>query len=262
MMTNHISTGQAKSRGLPGSDVFRFSHLLYNDSLHRDAGVLHLNVEAYKAFSDTILISKRHIMEGEERVVEEWCLANKGSVPSSPYPWPRMTLEYIKYVNYENFKIASGFELHLKARLLSRDFVVHEIDNQNPSYKLLAKEQKTRPISKSELFSIASYHFDGKQNYLPGLKDSSLSFSKLTDKSEYRKLLDLSDAHLDIIKDYRNLRNQIHLPGDIIESPSIQNHQGQITDFIINFVNREIVRYSNSLIEKHQFNHVLLAPLL
>jgi hypothetical protein len=261
MVTNHIPTEQARQQGLPGSDVFRFSHLLYHDPLNRDAGVVYLNVEAHKAFSDTVLISHRHALAAEQKAVKEW-LAAGGSASRTPLPWGAMTFRYMDYVNYENLKIAAGFELHLKARLLSKDFVVHEIDGRSLDYKTLAKEQETRPISKSELFIIRSYYFDGQQNYLPGLKDTSLKYSKLTDEPEYRKMLDLSDDHLDMIKDYRDLRNQIHLPGDIVESPKIQGYRGSIVDFIVGFVNAEIVEYTNGLIGKYQLNRRPLVPFL
>jgi hypothetical protein len=261
MTTNHMSTEQAKHQGLPGSDVFRFSHLLYHDPLNRDAGVVHLNVEAYKSFSDTVLLTQRHALAAEQRAAKEW-LAAGGFASNIAFPWGTATHAYMEYVNYENLKIASGFELHLKARLLSRDFVIHEIDGRNPDYKSLAKEQEARPISKTELFAIRSYKFDGQQNYLPGLKDASLKFAKFTDEAEYRKSLDLPDGHLDIIKDYRTLRNQIHLPGDIVQSPNIQAYRGPIVDFIVGFVNAEIVAYSNALIEKYQLNRSPLVPFL
>jgi hypothetical protein len=259
-MTNHISTAQAKLQGLPGSDVFRFSHVLYHDPLNRDAGVVHLNVEALKSFLDTVVVDQRRALAVEQMAVQYW-LAQGGFASEAPFPCGVAIHAYMEYVNYENLKIASGFELHLKARLLANDFVVHEIDGRNPDYKKLAKEQETRPISKTELFAIRSYHFDGKKNYLPGLKEASLKFSKLTDEPDYRKSLSLPDDQLDIIRDYRLLRNQIHLPGDIIESPSIQAYPGPIIDFIVNFINAEIVAFSNTLIARHKLNREPLSLL-
>ena len=252
-VTNHISTEQAKQQGLPGSDVFRSSHLRYHDPLNRDAGVVHLNVEALKAFSDTFLLTQLHQRRVEQKAVKDWT-DQGGFASDAPIPHIPATHSYMHHVNYENLKLASGFELHLKARLLANDFVVHEIDGRNSAYKNLAKVQEIRPISKAELFAIDSYRFDGKQNYLPGLKDTSLKFSKLTNETEYRKSLKLPDDYLDIIEDYRLLRNQIHFPGDIVESPNIQAYPGLISDFIANFVNVEIVAYSNALITKYQFN--------
>lgn len=257
MTTNDISTAQAKWQGLPGSDVYRWSHLLYHDPLNRDAGVVQLNVEAYKSFSDTVLVTQRHELAAEQRAANEW-LAAGGFASNTPFPWGAATRGYMDCVNYEHLKIACGFEIYLKARLLSGDFVVHRIDRGDPDYRRLAIEQENRPIHKSELFAIRSYHFDGRRNYLPGLKEASLEFAKFTNKPEYRKSLKLPDRDLDIINDYRTLRNQIHLPGDVLETPHIQAYPGPIVEFIIGFVNAELVAYTNELIKKYQLNRPLL----
>ena len=55
----------------------------------------------------------------------------------------------MEYVNYENLKIASGFELHLKARLLGGDYVLHEIDPKVDCYKALSAETNAL-LSKSQ----------------------------------------------------------------------------------------------------------------
>ncbi len=259
-MTGHLTTEQAKHQKLPGSDVFRYSHLLYHDDLHRDWGVVHLNREAFKAFADTILLSQRQALASEQAAVQEW-LRRGGFQSDDPCPWGAATQSLMDQVNYENLKIAAGFELHLKARLLARNFVVHDVGG-GVSYKSLARDQKTRPIAREELFAIQSYHFDGTQNYLPGLKPSSLNFSMFTDVREYRRALELPDNYLDIIGDYRLLRNQIHFPGDIVETKNIQAYPGPIVEFITTFVNLELVAWSNSLITKHQFNFTPLGQFL
>lgn len=100
MATNHMSTEQAKHQGLSGSDVFRFSHLRYHDPLNRDAGVVHLNVEAYKSFSDTVLLTQRDALAGEQRAAKEW-LAAGGFASNTPLSVGRCNAAYIDYVNYE-----------------------------------------------------------------------------------------------------------------------------------------------------------------
>ena len=64
-MPSHITTLDAKKQGRPGSDVYRYTHLLYHDALHRDWGSVRLNIESVKAFSDTIIIAR-----GSTRMVE------------------------------------------------------------------------------------------------------------------------------------------------------------------------------------------------
>ena len=65
-MPPHITTEEAKKQSLPGFDVYRYSHLLYHDDLNRDFGVVRLNVEAIKAFSDTVTIVQRHALAAEQ----------------------------------------------------------------------------------------------------------------------------------------------------------------------------------------------------
>ena len=105
------------------------------------------------------------------------------------------------------------------------------------------------------------YHFDGKQNYLPGLREASLKFSWLTDKPAYKATLGLNDQQLDIIRDYRLLRNQVHFPGDILQAPSIQEFPRPIIEFLTEFINSEIVAWSNSLITQYDMNYKPLTPL-
>jgi hypothetical protein len=257
-MSSHITTEDAKKQQLPGFDVYKYSHLLYHDDLNRDCGVVRLNVEAFKAFSDTVTIVQRHALAAEQAAVKQW-LEQGGFRENIPYPWGAASLAMMEYVNYEHLKIASGFELHLKARLLAHNYILHEIDGKIPEYKTLARDQSERPIEKSELIAIHPYHFDGKQNYLPGLREGSLKFSRLTDKPRYRAALGLSEQQIDIIRDYRLLRNQVHFPGDILEASNIQAFPRPIIEFLTEFINSEIVAWSNDLIAKYELNYRPLA---
>lgn len=255
-----IPTTEAKLQSLPGSDVYRYSHLLYNDDVNRDFGVVRLNIEALKAFSDSITVGHRHELMADRTATEQWIA--KGSFQSgTPDPWGAISWKSLEYVNYEHLKIASAFELHLKSRLLARNYVLHEIDSQSIEYRFLAKQQRTRPIAKQELLAIRSYHFDGKQNYLPGLKDSTLGFSVLTQKPAYVAALGLTPRQMNIIEDYRVLRNQIHFPGDVVEAPNIQAFGRPIVEFLVPFINIEVVAWSNSLSARHKLNYPRIANL-
>ena len=119
----------------------------------------------------------------------------------------------------------------------------------------LAAEQRDRPVERGELVGVLPYHFDGKQNYLPGLKESSLKFSWLTDKPHYRTALALPQEQIDIIRDYRLLRNQVHFPGDCLETPNIQAFPRPIIEFLTDLINSEIVAWSNSLIVQYKMNY-------
>lgn len=257
-MLTHITTEDAKRQDLPGFDVYRNTHSFYFDDMHRDHGVIQLNLEALKAFSDTVTLACRHELAATQAAVREWHKA--GLAANLPPPLSQASIASMKFVNYENLKIASGFELHLKARLLGRDFVLHQIDSKAKGYKDLAAEQRFRPIPKSELIAINSYYFDGRQNYLPGLKEGSIKFSQMTDEPQYRSALGLSDEALDIIGDYRSLRNQIHLPGDFLDTPHIRAYAQPIINFLTNFINAEIIHSSSQLIARHDWKIPLPHP--
>lgn len=256
-----LSTEEAKNRQLPGSDTFRHAHILYLDDFHRDWSVIALNREAYKAFSDTILIQNRAELMVEHEDVKEY-IKQGGFNSDLPLPWSEAGMRRMEYRNYENLKIASGFELHLKTKLISQDYVVHCIDGNDSKYQSLAKEQKKRPIKKAELFSIDNFRFNGDENYLPGLTSKSIGFEQLTNRDGYSNVIGLPVETMEIIKDYRELRNQIHLPVGTIETPGLQNLRGKdILEVILDFVNVNIVDWSNSLIVNHKFTFPLLANL-
>jgi hypothetical protein len=167
----------------------------------------------------------------------------------------------MEYINYEHLKIACGFELHLKARLLFRDFVVHEIDAKAPGFRDLANAQLQRPISRAELFHATDYKFDGQANYLPGLKQGSVRFSWLTERPAYIAALGLPTPLVEVIDEFRQLRNQIHFPGDVLETPRISALQDPISEIITGFLNTEVIAWSNSLIDAYQMNWPKLEQL-
>lgn len=248
----HITTAEAIKQGLPGSDVYKYSHLIYKNDLNRNFGVYRLNLESIRAFADTIMISQRNVLKSEREIQKAW-FDQGGFTSKVSFPFGSANKAYMDYINYENWKIATGFELHLKARLLARNYVLQEIDTKNSTYKSLANHQKIRPILKDEIISINPYYFNGKQNYLPGLTDKSLKFSIFTEQGAYRTASGLPDLELSIIDDYRNLRNQIHFPGDCIESPSLQVLGTSISEFLIQFINKEIIEWSNQINIQNDF---------
>lgn len=245
----HLSTADAKTAELPGHDVYRYSHVLYHDDINRDAGALYLCREALNAFSDTVMISRRHALSAEQLAVKRY-LATGGHVRGLNPPDSPETLEQSKWANFENLKVASGFELTLKAILLENNYIVQQIDERAPAYKALANKQKQIPIDKTVLFAIDGYRFDGHINYLPGLKETSLKFSTLVQQLDYRAALGLPPHDLDLIDEFRDLRNQIHFPGDIANTPKLQAHPTPIVDFVVSFINCEIVQRINRLAKK------------
>jgi hypothetical protein len=252
-----ITEEEARKQNLPGSDVFLRTQLAYKDELNRDALIVHLNREAYKAFIDTITIGQFPLLK------KEGDAALKGFF-NMPTPTIHLRLEYI---DLDNLKIAAGFELHLKASLLSNDIVIHFINGKAPfntaSFKALRKKQELEPVYKQELLAIEGFYYNGERNELRGLTSQSLNFEKILNEPNYRSKLGKSQDFLDIVEDYRNLRNQIHLPGDAIDAPHLTQYKGSsLMKILEEFINKEIVEYNNKIMEKWKLNTSSKLPRL
>ena len=258
-MTTHISSAEAVAHGLPGHDCYRASHVIYTDDINRDAGVLRLCHEAFYAFTDSIMIAERHAMLQEEMGTNRW-LAEGGLearwLPDTPVTW-----KWIKSLNLEHLKIASGFEITLKSIILEKNYIIQKIDEKIDIYKPLALKQKSEPVHPAELFEIGGYRYDGTMNYLPGLTNKSLGFDQILNKSKYRLALGLSHGDLDLIDEFRNLRNEIHFPQDPISTPIRAAHPVPVSDFLLCFINNLVIDRGNLISKKHQFGGLLL-PLL
>ena len=240
---------EARKKGLPQSDTYkRASHLAYKDDMNRDHFVASLNEEAYKIFTDTILIKHADnlILESKQ---------NFGA--PMPYSFLRAQNETL-----ENFKLAAAFEIHLKACLYQNDIVIHEILEEGVFEQLL-KDQRKRPINKSELFDIVGIEnafiyepYNSKRSWegagivFDGLSGNTITFNKILQKSKYKKELRKSKDLLNIAADYLTLRNHIHLPGDaeyVRYVPTMEVGQRLIDHIrlVVNFINEDIVKQVN-----------------
>ena len=59
---------------------------------------------------------------------------------------------------------------------------------------------------------------------------------------------------VEVIEEFRQLRNQIHFPGDILETPRINSLGAPVSQVIADFLNTEVICWTNSLIETYQMN--------
>jgi hypothetical protein len=238
-----LTEEEARKQNLPGSDVFLRTQLAYKTELNRDALIVHLNREAYKLFTDTIFIGQYPLLQNETEMLK-----------SDIRIFPPNIFRRIEYIDLENFKIAAAFELHLKACLLANDIVIHVIVN-TPVFADLRRKQRKEPVNKDELLAIEGFYYTGQLNILRGLTAQSLTFDTILNIPAYRQQLGKSQDFLDIVEDYRNLRNQIHLPGDAVEAPHINMYEGDtLMRLIVQFINEEIVAYNNKLIDKWGLN--------
>src|SRR5437764_4762900 len=169
---------EARKLQLVGSDTFLRTQLAYRDELNKESLIMYLNREAYLAFTDTILIGQYPLLKQERELMKsDWTI----STPT--------IFRQLEYWNLDNLKIAAGFELHLKACLLSKDIVIHLINGRTPfntaQFNALRNRQDNEPVYKSELFAIEGYYFNGTLNILRGLTSLSLKLDKILNSSKY-----------------------------------------------------------------------------
>ena len=258
-MDGHISTAEAKARGLPGSDVYLFSHLIYHDELNRASGVVHLCREALKAFKDSITLGERYAIEAELLEEQRWLARGgfaKEEIPECPHKNKMMNS-----INLENFKIAAGFELVTKSILIEQNIIVQEIDSKNALLNELSKSQKDKPVLIDELLKIEEYRFNGQLNYIPGLRKKSLNFDTIINKPHYRAVLKIPENELNLINEFRKLRNQIHFPTDVMETPLQAAYPKPIVEFFQDFINTWIIERANLLTQKYGLYYNLEPPL-
>jgi hypothetical protein len=130
----------------------------------------------------------------------------KGNGDRSPEYWEGLSYEKL----IDQIKICTAFENYNKAILLSKGFIVHNIDaKKNPN---LAKEQKLKPVLISDFLNSNSFVKNDSSNelYLNGLRDfTTISFSR-TLSPGYQDAIGLEDRFLNYLKNLNEKRNRLH----------------------------------------------------
>jgi hypothetical protein len=107
----------------------------------------------------------------------------------------------------DNIRISVCFENYFKAKLLLNDIVIHSID-QNKN-KILAKEQRARPIDVKEIISQRTVAEVPILNDL--LKDQTINYSTILDMPGYVRLLNMPPDTLEFLRHKNVQRNKLHL---------------------------------------------------
>lgn len=254
---------QARERNLAGSDVIKnAAGYIYLDEMHTNFHAHKLYSDAKKIFLDSHLVRNCHeFLEYVKRMNVWW--NERGhlgdlNVPSNPF------MDYFIHNTFlENLKIASGFELAIKARLLQKGYVLYLIDDSDDRFKDLAKLQRNQPIHISEIKSITSYEYRGDGCYLDGFKSSSLSFSFIIKTKKYIDCIDLTQKELDTIDNFRELRNAIHLTiSDFPNHKGIEKLEEHFLQFVLRFINDYVVIYGNNAAKAGSVHeNFLLTPI-
>jgi hypothetical protein len=249
-----ITETEARQQNLPGSDVFTNRQSAYKNDINRDAFVVSINNEAYKMFLLYPLIGHYPTLISDQLKMKT-AIAN-GAGPSAIQEMSQINMDRLENMNLEFFYIATGFELSFKACLLQNNYVIHNFENKGNFKELYNKQQKKEPVHKSELLEAGGYFYDPikKKIFLKGITAKSLDFKLICTKPTYTSTLGVTDDILNIAEDYRNRRNQIHLPGgDLVDAPNLKRIGKKVMPAMIEFINTNIVDNTNKLRKKHGF---------
>jgi hypothetical protein len=100
--------------------------------------------------------------------------------------------------------------------------------------------------------------YNGTHNILPGITGNSMQFSTMIDKVNYRNAYSLDSKTLDIISEYKDLRNAIHLPGDPVETKELKEISwSKRIEFLRWYIYDQLVLVNRSIVEKHGLPKVL-----
>jgi hypothetical protein len=248
-----ITETEARQQNLPGSDVFTNRQAAYKNDIDRDDFVVSINNEAYKMFLLSTLIGHYPTLRSDALKMET--AIENGTAHLAIQEMSQINKDRLENMNLEFFYIATGFELSFKACLLQNNYVIHNFEEKD-NFKDLYKKQKKEPVHKSELLEAGGYFYNQikKHIFLKGITAKSLDFKLICTKPTYTSTLGVTDDILNIAEDYRNRRNQIHLPGGaLVEAPNLKRIGKKVMPAMIEFINSNIVDNTNKLRKKHGF---------
>jgi hypothetical protein len=213
MRSAFLSMTEARAKGLPGSDVVHRGHLQYIAGVNRDAVAMWLLRDAHICILDSFQM--RHMAELVREAAEIKAVIGAPMEVWEPiaakavFRFAAMTHRFL-----DDLKIGQGIELALKARLLSKGYVLHVIDSKLPETKLLHSRQKTQPVLVKDILKCSDFSYDGERCLIPALTDKTIKFSTIVNKPAYAAALSLSDDDLKFARGYNARRNLAHLPHD------------------------------------------------
>ena len=147
-------------------------------------------------------------------------------------------------------RICICFENYMKAVLLTQGFLIHTIDSNPTSHKVLARQQRKRPILLSEVVAITGWHAEKAMPgiaHLPYVQRTTISMSALLSPA-YQDVIRLPEEIKEFVTEQNERRNQLHFyDEDGVEA------SGRIVNRIqrtIEFVNEEIAGLHNRLMDE------------
>jgi len=146
----------------------------------------------------------------------------------------------------DNVRIVMCFENYMKAVLLSKGYIVHEVDRNLETLLPISKKIKNKePILLSEFLMYEKFYFEkNKTCKIKGISKNTISFSVLL-SDKYQSIILLPSNLKIILSKINEERNHLHFQTNF----NLKNNKQKINDIntIIDFVN-EMHKVSDSII--------------
>ncbi len=238
-----FSTDEAKLKQVSGWDVYFSEHIGYLNEVNQNWVVNQLCSQGILFACDSTLLKLKDGLKEEAKLWANF-LASGGILGRDPMPSNQFALHQLRHWRLDCFKLGASFESALKARLLRKGYLLHELTAPQES---LAARQRNKPIEISEFKSLVAPMHNGRYNFFPALKEKTLSFDTLLKKEAYLKVLALPDQHLQFFNELRRLRNLIHLPlvGEHVATPLLSSLGSDFSPFLARCLNEYLIKPHN-----------------
>jgi hypothetical protein len=227
-------------------DVYSREGIAYFDALHTNAIALQLMYSSLDLFKRAYRIQHLPVIRAEIQAV---AIHGFGAV--------QYNSRFIHELLLDAIKISTCFENYIKARLLLNGYVIHAIRRDMKGYENLAKQQRTMPVTISDLKSVEGYVYDPKLgvNTLRGISPHTLTYSLLIGNQNYIATHGVPQGIIDILNQYNETRNTLHFLGST--SSRYDRRLLQEIDALIDYINQHLVTTHNALTDPLAWGRML-----
>lgn len=153
----------------------------------------------------------------------------------------------------DSIKITICFENFIKSLLISNGFVIHKLDKV--IFTDLSKKQFTEPVSVKDVLSIKGWEINPKidlpdewmKNQIKGISKNTIGMKEML-SSGYLKPLGIPDKIIKLCTPYFQYRNNLHLYSGEFLSFTKSDYKDFVE--IIEFINRDLVRIQNTIVDE------------
>lgn len=114
-------------------------------------------------------------------------------------------------------RILVFFENYMKAELITKNFCIHTIKKDYPTFTVIAKEQFKRPVDLKEIADLEPFVISEVEQKIThtAIKETTIGMNILLGSKAYRQHYQLSEKIITYIKEINLYRNKLHFHNDI-----------------------------------------------